>query len=597
MSLKERSDVNPADTWDLSALFESEVAWSKQYSDVEGQINKLAAFQGILLKDSATLLSALEMYFSFHRAIIKLYTFAQLRACEDLTNAEYLNLQDRALGLYSRFLSVTSYISPEILAADQHKLTKLLNSVELKPYKRYLTDLVRDKPHTLSHAEENLLAGGTEVFATTSKIFGALNDADFSFGEIEYGGQMQPLTHSSFAMFLKVPEREIRKQAFFQYYKVYNEHRHALTQALVGSFKKDSYISRVRNFDSARAAALHPDDVPQAVYDNLVSTIHKGADGLKNYYQLRQRRLGLADLQFYDLYVPLISEVKFEFNFNQACEILIESVKPLGAEYTEILAAGLGERRWVDRYENRGKRSGAFSSGCYDSQPYILMNFKENEINDLFTLAHEAGHSMHSFFSRREQSYQDSDYPIFVAEVASTFNEQLLIDFLLKRYNQDREKKKYLLNYQLEQIRQTIFRQTMFAEFESIAHKQIDQGGALAYEDIAKIYGELLQKYFGDSVLLPEELRLEALRIPHFYSPFYVYKYATGLAAAIALSQRVIAGDQKATEKYLGFLSSGCTKYPIELLKDAGVDMSSQEPIENALEIFKKTILEFEALS
>ena len=471
------------------------------------------------------------------------------------------------------------------MAIPAAKMKKLLASVELEPFRLAVERILRYKPHTLSEKEERLLAMQGEMAQGASKAFRQLLDADLKFGSIKNDkGQQVELSSSNFSQFLVSPHRATRKAAFHQFYEQFTAHENTLAATLNGSIQTDVYYARVRGFTSARESSLFADDVPVSVYDNLIASVHKHLPSLYKYYELRRRKMKLKEIHHYDTYVPILADIEKKHSWKQASELVIDALAPLGAAYTDVLAAGL-HGRWCDRYPNQGKQSGAFSSGCYDSDPYILMNYKPEVFNDVFTLAHEAGHSMHSYMSNRNQPYQYSGYAIFVAEVASTFNEELLSHYLLSRTDEPRERA-YLINRAIDDIRGTIIRQTMFAEFEKLTHEMVESGEPLTVQAIRETYRGLLERYFGPEFTLDPELSLECLRIPHFYRAFYVYKYATGLSAAIALSQRVLHGGQAELDAYLRFLKSGSSKFPLDLLRDAGVDMASPKPVDTALAHF-----------
>jgi oligoendopeptidase F len=415
-----------------------------------------------------------------------------------------------------------------------------------------------------------------------------------TFGKVtDDRGQEVELTQSSFSSLLQRPDRGVRKDAFDKFYAEFDAHKFSLASSLSNSVKADVFLSRARNYPSAREASLFPDNVPVSVYDNLVSAVRSRLPVLHGYYALRQRVFNLPDLHVYDTYAPMVAAVQTEVGFDEATEMVLKSLAPLGEEYVSVLGRGLREERWCDRYENKGKRSGAFSYGTYQAPPYILMNYKKDVFSDIYTLAHEAGHSMHTWYSRRAQSFQNYHYPIFLAEVASTFNEILLTEHLLAS-TQDRAMRAYLINRQVDDLRGTLFRQTMFAEFEKLTHEAEESGAALTLESFRTMYRGLLEAYFGSGVILDHELELECLRIPHFYSAFYVYKYATGISAAITLADGVLKSGQ--TDRYFGFLSSGGSKFPIETLTEAGVDMNSPAPVNAALDLFERRVTELEEL-
>jgi len=454
---------------------------------------------------------------------------------------------------------------------------------------------VRYKPYTLSQNEEKLLAMQSEMASAVDKAFRQLTNSDMKFGFVENEkGEKVELSNATFSQFLISPKRSVRKQAFHQFYEQFAGHENSIAAMLAGSIHKDVYYARARGYKSAREASLFADDVPPRVYDNLIKSVHKHLPTLYEYYDLRRRKMKLKQIHHYDTYVPIITELETKRTWKQAVKLVIDSLQPLGEEYTRVLEEGL-TGRWCDRYPNAGKQSGAFSAGSYDGNPYILMNYQPTVLNDVFTLTHEAGHSMHSYYSSKHQPYQDYDYTIFVAEVASTFNEELLAHHMLENAADDKERA-YLLNREIDDIRSTIIRQTMFAEFEKITHDMAEAGEALTVESFKSVYRELLEKYFGPDFTLDDELSLECLRIPHFYRAFYVYKYATGMSAAIALSQRVLRGGKAELDDYLSFLKGGCSKFPLDLLRNAGVDMEKPKPVDTALKYFGRLVQQLDEL-
>ena len=596
MNQTNRNEVPEEHTWDLSPLYREAKDWNSDYTDLETKIQSIPTYRGRLSESASTLREAFETYLETSRLLEKVYVYAHLRSDEDTANGENLASLQLAVNLATRFQAASSYITPEVLGIEDSRLNEFMNSPELTDFKRALLEIIRYKPHTLSAEQENLLAMGSEVFGACGQVFSQLNNADLNFGNLEVEGKQTPLTHGSFIVFLKSRERSLRARAFEQYYGVFEAHKNTIAATLSGAVKKDVYLARAKNFSSAISRALFADNVATKVYDNLIDTVSEHLEPLHEYYRYRKQTLELSEQQIYDTYVPIVPNVETEISFEEASSLVVDSLAPLGEEYTQTLKAGLGRERWVDRYENKGKRSGAYSSGGYDSKPYILMNYKDTVLNDVFTLTHEAGHSMHSYYSAREQLYQDYSYTIFVAEVASTFNEQLLLVHLKELYKNDKRMLAYLINQQIDDIKATLYRQTMFAEFEKTIHEIVEANKALTIDVYRQTYGELLSKYFGDSVVLHELAPLECLRIPHFYSAFYVYKYATGLSAAISLARQVLTGGESERNRYLNFLKAGCSKHPIDLLKDAGVDMTSPEPIAQALKIFDSLVKELREL-
>jgi oligoendopeptidase F len=455
--------------------------------------------------------------------------------------------------------------------------------------------LVRYKPHTLSNSEEKLLAMQGEMSETANHVFRQLNDADLKFGLIKNEkGQQVELSNASFSTFLHSPKRSVRRAAFHQYYEQYAAHENTLAATLSGSMQRDVYYAKARGYPSARAASLFHDDVPATVYDNLIASVHRHLPALYQYYDLRRRKLKIPDIHHYDTYVPILSDLETRRPWAQAVKLVVTSLEPLGSDYCGALEKGLNNG-WCDRYPNQGKQSGAFSAGSFDGAPYILMNYQPDVLDHVFTLAHEAGHSMHSYYSAKHQPFQYYNYTIFVAEVASTFNEQLLSRHMMAQARDDRERA-FLINREIDSIRGTILRQTMFAEFEKITHELVESGEPLTVARFKEVYRGLLEKYFGLDFAIDDELGLECFRIPHFYRAFYVYKYATGLSAAIALAERVTSGGKKELGDYLGFLRSGCAKYPLELLRDAGVDMEKPHAVDAALAYFGRLVKELDEL-
>jgi oligoendopeptidase F len=593
--LPPRAKVKPADTWDLSSLFADDTAWERAFVEWEARIGGYAQFQGKLGESPKRLAACLQFDQDFERAGERLGTYAFLKTAEDTTDSNYQRMHGRYLNAASRAAQAASYIRPEILAIPAAKIRKFLAAAPLAPYRLLLQRLLRYKPHTLGKKEEKLLAMQIEMAQATEQVFRQLNDADLKFGAVrDERRQRLELSHATFTTLLHSPKRSVRKAAFHQYYRQYAAHQHTLAAALCGSIQRDVYYAKARNFASALEAALFPDRVPVAVYDNLIAAVHRHLPALHRYYALRRRKMRLREIHHYDTYVPILAELQTRHTWQQAVDTVIAALQPLGSDYCRALERGL-RGRWCDRYENRGKQSGAFSAGSYDGDPYILMNYQPSVLDHVFTLAHEVGHSMHSFYSARSQPYQYYNYAIFAAEVASTFNEQLLSRHLLARARHDHHRA-FLLNRQLDAMRSTIFRQTMFAEFEKLTHAAAEAGEPLTVARLKEIYRELLKLYFGPAFTLDDDLQLECLRVPHFYRAFYVYKYATGMSAAMALADRVAGGGRGELHDYLNFLRGGCSKDPLDLLRDAGVDMEQPAPVDAALQQFGRLVEELDAL-
>jgi len=590
-----RSKVKPGDTWDLASLFADDQAWERAFTRWEKRIRGYNRFRGKLGEDAKTLAACLKFDRDFDRAGERLGVYALLRTAEDGTQSAAQRMYGRYQHAAMCAAEAASYIRPEILSLPARRLKELIDLPELRSFRLALERLLRYKPHTLSRKEERLLAMQTELAQAPGQIFRRLLDADLRFGTVKNEkGETVELSHATFSTLLHSPDRKVRRTAFRRYYRQIAAHQHTLAAALAGSIQRDIYYARVRNFPSALAAALFPDQVPQSVYDGLIASIHRHLPALHAYYDLRRRKMRLRRLHHYDTYVPILAGLQRRHTWNQAVETILAALKPLGDEYCTVLEQGL-RGRWCDRYENRGKQSGAFSCGSFDGDPYILMNYQPDVLEHVFTLAHEAGHSMHSYFSARKQPFQYYQYTIFVAEVASTLNEQLLSRYLLDRARDDGERA-FLINRQLDAMRGTIFRQTMFAEFEKLAHRSAESGEPLTLERFKQIYRELLEQYFGPEFALDEELDLECLRIPHFYRAFYVYKYATGMCAAMALADRVLEGGRRNRDACLRFLGAGCSKDPLDLLRDAGVDMERPEPVEAAMQRFERLVEELDRL-
>lgn len=594
--IQTRHEIPARDCWDLSPLFSSIQAWEDLYQDLENRIAGYDNFREHLQDSFDTFKACLDFDHAMSRDLEKIYTYAHLRNDEDKTNNEADSLFQRAMNLYTRISDASSFMVPQIQALPQNTLDAYLKKTAIVEYEFVLKKIIRKIPHTRNAEAEQLLAMAGESLTAPQQIFSQLDNADLNFGNITTeSGESKALTHGNFVTFLSKPDRALRKAAFHQYYGVYEAHKHTIAAALASSVKKDLFLARARHFDTARSAALFTNNVDAAVYDNLIASVRDNLGPLHDYLGFRKRALGLEDLHIYDTYVPVIPDVKFKMGYDEAVATCLEALAPLGEDYCRILEQGLTQG-WVDRYENRGKRSGAYSSGCYDSPPYILLNYDENSINSLFTLIHEAGHSMHSYYSKQAQPYASHDYTIFVAEVASTLNETLLTRFLLNKYADDPTMKAYILNREIDNIRATFFRQTMFAEFEKTIHGLAADNQALTLDTFTTTYQALVKSYFGDQMVIDEALALECLRIPHFYSSFYVYQYATGLAAALGLARRMETLGQKAVDDYLVFLKLGGSMFPIDELKQAGVDMASPEPVRAAIDHFKTQLSALEDL-
>lgn len=595
-TLPARNEIPVEDTWRLEDIFASDQDWDKEYQEVKNQISGIKEYEGKLSEGADTLYSALQFQDKLLERLGKLYTYAHMRYDQDTTNSFYQGLDDKMKNLYSQASSQLAFIVPEILEIEESKINEFFGlKPELKLYEQALAEINLQRPHVLSKEQEALLAEASEVMNTSSNTFGMLNNADIKFPTIkDENGEEVEITHGRYIHFLESADQRVRRDAFKAVYETYGNFRNTFSSTLSGNVKKDNFNARIRNYESARHAALSANNIPESVYDNLVDTVNENLHLLHRYIKLRKKVLGLNELHMYDLYTPLVKDVKMDTHYNEAKDLVINGLAPLGEEYTSILKEGF-ENRWVDVQENKGKRSGAYSSGAYGTNPYILMNWQDN-VNNLFTLAHEFGHSVHSYYTRKNQPYPYGNYSIFVAEVASTCNEALLNDYLLKTID-DEQKRIYLLNHYLEGFRGTVFRQTMFAEYEHLIHQKAQNNEALTAELLTNEYYALNKKYFGEEdIIIDEEIGLEWSRIPHFYYNYYVYQYATGFSAATALSKQILEEGEQAVKRYIDFLSAGSSDYPIEVLKKAGVDMTSADPIRNACKVFEEKLNELEEL-
>ncbi|MDQ2823988.1 MAG: oligoendopeptidase F [Verrucomicrobiota bacterium] len=590
-----RVSISESDKWDLTHLFVDVSKWQEDFAWVQKTYPRLKEWKGKVGESAKSFAGLLEFEKTIDLEVERLYHFASLQLAEDSANTEYLARIGQLQNLLTKIGEASAFVVPEIQAIDDEQFAKYVGDPVLKEWRIKLHKIRRLKPHVLSEPEERLLALGNVALSGYDDAFSQLTDVDMKFGVlIDESGQEKSLTQSSYSSFLIKRDPELRKRAFQQFYAEFQDHQYTLATSLAYSVKADIFRARARNYTSALEATLFPDDVPSGVYDRLIKSVRANLTPLFRYFDLRRRVLGLSELHHYDTYVPLVAEIETRITFNEAVDKVIAALQPLGKEYVDVLGKGL-RGRWCDRYETKGKRSGAFSSGSYNAPPYILMNYKEDVFADVYTLAHEAGHSMHTWFAQKSQSFQNYDYPIFLAEVASTFNEELLTHHLLEQTS-DPKMRAYIINRQIDDIRGTLFRQTMFAEFEKVIHSVEETGAALTLDVFKTEYHKLLQSYFAENFVLDPQVDLECLRIPHFYSAFYVYKYATGISAAVALSQRVLSGEASSVEAYLNLLRSGGSKFPLETLKAAGVDMATPAPIDSTLRLFERRVAELEEL-
>ena len=594
-----RKDVNQKDKWDLSSIYKSVEEWEKALAELSGMTEGVVAFKGKLGESSGSLLNALKTYENVLLQMETVYHYASLEHEADEDDTAATDRYGRATMAYTELQAQLSFIDPELMAIDETLLREWAALPEFANYKVYLEKLLHFKKYTLSEKEERILSLQGQPAMTADTAFSVLTNVDMNktFGTVTVDGEEQQLTETTWGVFMHNHDRNVREQAYKKFYAKYEEHQNTIAALYAGSVNQDIFSMRARGYDSSLHAALYGNKVPLTVYHNLIDCIHKNLDALHKYYSIRKRALGLNELRHYDVYVPLVKSVETKTTYEESVEICRAALSPLGKEYTDRLCDGL-LNGWADRYENIGKRSGAFSSGCYVGNPYILLNYNEENIRDVFTMAHEGGHSMHSWYSVHNNPFMSYDYTIFEAEVASTFNEELVFEYLLAQAKRDNKAdlQKYLLAMRADDILATLYRQTMFAEFELKAHELVENGTPLTPELLRKVYRELLELYFGPEMHFESNSDMEGLRIPHFYSAFYVYKYATGISAALALAKRVTNGGEAEREDYFKFLKSGGSRYPIESLKVAGVDMEKVEPVQAACDTFRQIVEELDSI-
>ena len=593
-----RKDVPAKDKWDLSSIYKSDDEWEKALNSLPELTKKAVAYKGRLGESAITLLAALKELEAANLVMETVYHYASLQHEADEDDSKATDRDGRAMMAYTQMQAELSFVDPEIQEIDETKLRKWISTKEFADYRIYIEKLLHFKQYILSEKEERILSLAMQPGQTAETAFSVLTNVDMNktFGTVTEDGEEKQLTETTWGVFVHSQNRKVREEAYKKFYAKYEEHQNTIAALYAGSVNQDVFSMRARGYKSSLEMALYGNKVPVAVYHNLIDCVHQNLPALHDYYKLRREVLGLAkgELRHYDVYVPLVKSVKSNTTYEQAVELCRAALAPLGAEYTDRLCDGL-LNGWADRYENIGKRSGAFSSGCYVGNPYILLNYNEENIRDVFTMAHEGGHSMHSWYSVHNNPFMCYDYTIFEAEVASTFNEELLFEYLYKNAK-DEEMKKYLLSMRADDILATLFRQTMFAEFELKAHEFVENGTPLTAELLRKTYRELLELYFGPEMTFEANSDMEGLRIPHFYTAFYVYKYATGISAALALAKRVTNGGEAEREDYFKFLKSGGSRYPIESLKIAGVDMAKTEPVQAACDEFKKIIADLNKL-
>jgi len=594
--LLKREEVKKEDCWAIEDLYETDELWREDTENLHRQIEKISGFKGKLTQKKETLLQFLNEYAKLMECHEKIHVYANQRLHENTKNSFYQKLAGEAQVLQNQVISATAFAVPEILSMNETTLCQWMEqNEELRFYKRFLDEILREKPHTLSISEEEMLARAGEMGNAPYQIYAMFNNADITFGSVkDENGEEQVLSVGRFVAMEENSDRRVRKEAFEVFHHSYEQFKNTLAAVFDANLRQSSFFAKEHHYSSSREYYLNSSAIPVSVYDQLIDTIHKKLPLMYRYVELRKKILGLDEMHMYDVYVPLASEVQKTYTFEEAKQIVQKGLKPLGERYGAVLKQGM-ESRWIDIYENEGKRTGAYSWGAYGTHPYVLLNFNGN-LTNVFTLAHEMGHALHSYFSDEAQPYLYAGYKIFVAEVASTCNEALLIHYLMEQSTDEKERM-YLINYFLDKFKGTMFRQTMFAEFEKITHAAVEDGETMTAERLCDIYYKLNQLYFGDQMVSDPQIAMEWARIPHFYTPFYVYQYATGFSAAIAISQKIIKGEPNAVENYLKFLSSGGSKDPIDLLKICGVDMTTSRPIEEALNVFESYLNELEKFS
>ncbi|GAA3655106.1 oligoendopeptidase F [Asaccharospora irregularis] len=580
----DRNTVDKKHKWQIEKMYATKESIEKDIQKVKEVIEEVKEYKGKLAESKNSLYEAIKLSENASRILQHLYVYAHMKQHEDTRINENQALATKTEMLSTELSMATSYIVPEIISIDDNVLSEYLKSEELAFYDKYIKDILREKPHTLNEREEEILAATSELSSVPENVYDMLAFADMEFPEIEdENGEKVKLTHGNYSLFLKSKNSRVRKDAFEAEYSTYGKYKNTFASTLYGAIKSEIFYAKLRKHKSAIEGSLFSDDISIDVYNNLIAAIDESLPALNKYMELKKKFLGLSEIHMYDLYVPLTENFDMTIPYEEAQDIILNALKPLGEEYLNIIKRAF-EEGWIDVYENEGKQGGAYSWGSYDSNPYILLNYK-NDLNSLFTLIHELGHSVHSYYSRSTQPYIYSSYKIFVAEVASTLNEQLLINYLLEKAT-SKEERVYLLNYYLEQFRTTVYRQTMFAEFEKLTHQSVESGEPLTAKEFDDLYYKLNEKYYGESCVVDEQIALEWARIPHFYSNFYVYKYATGFSAASALSQQILSEGQPAVNRYINFLKSGGSEYPLKQLKDAGVDMEKKQSVEQALSVF-----------
>lgn len=594
--LKKRNEVEQQYKWKIEDLYENDEQWQQEVEVINTLVDELKQYQGKLGDSAESLYSFLSLSDKVDELMERVYVYANQKFHEDTTNGTYQDLADKATNIMMTVNSALSFATPEILTIPEEKIRSFYeDKIELLQYQRMIEEIMKDKPHTLSSEMEELLAQTAEIADGPDNTFSMLNNADIKFPTIKgEDGEEIEITHGRYTKLMESTDRRVRKETFEGLYSSYKKLKNTIASLYSTNVKKDIFYAKVRKFDSSLESALNGSRIPVDVYKNLIEAVHENLPAMYKYMEIRKKALKVDELHMYDIYAPIVSDFKMEVSFDEAKQIVKEGLKPLGEEYLSILQEGF-DNGWIDIYENEGKRSGAYSWGAYGTHPFVLLNF-QNNLNNTFTLAHEMGHAIHSYYSDKNQPITYAGYRIFVAEVASTCNEALLMAHLIANAK-DKKEKAYLINYHLEQFRGTLYRQTMFAEFEMLTHQMAEEGQALTAETLSALYYDLNKKYYGDNVVIDEDIAMEWARIPHFYRNFYVYQYATGYSAAIALSKRILEKGESAVDEYIhNFLCGGSSKDPIDLLKGAGVDMSSKEPVEQALKVFADLVDQLEEL-
>lgn len=589
-----RSEISDEYKWSVKDLYSSDELWNNDYEKALKSTQEKSSFEGCVMDSADTLADALSESEKDDYITERLYVYAFMRYYEDTSDGTYQQMSGKAQMLAVKMSEKYSFLVPEIMAADDDKVARFLDSDKIKPYRHLLCDMLAKKEHTCSQKEEKLLAMASQMADSPSDIFSKFNNADVKFGKVhdEHGDEKE-LTSAGFSVFMESRDRNVRKEAFYALYRQYKSYINTLAASYYGNVKQAVFFANSRNYESTLQMYLSGSFIPESVYTNLIDTVNNNLDKMHDYVSLRKKTLGVDELHFYDIYAPLTSDYTVKVSYENAKETVLDALKILGDDYVSQVKKGY-ESGWVDVYENDGKRSGAFSWGAYGTHPYIFLNYTET-LNDIFTLIHETGHAMHTYYSNETQPYTYAGYKIFVAEVASTCNEVILIDYLLKHSRSD-EEKKYLYGHYLEQFKGTLFRQTMFAEFEMITHRMAQDGEVLNAESLCGTYKKLNEKYFGKDMVIDEEIAYEWARIPHFYTPFYVYQYATGFSAAVAIATKIINGDKEVLHGYREFLKGGSSMHPIELLSLCKIDMSKPDVIQDALNVFGSLIEDFKKI-